>query len=126
MLSSREGKRGGGNLEPKRERRKSKPLPALPTNKKNQTLPVRFTTSGTAYLGLRKRSTTVHIPPSILTLAHQIPHFILSPGFGPREGSRAFNEFREEWEGGLKSIAARRMKGVVRPQARPTRRKERM
>ena len=38
-------------------------------------------------------------------------------------GSLLFRFSSEVWVGGWKSSAARRMKGVVRPQAMPTRRK---
>lgn len=50
-------------------------LPAFPISKKNHTLPVKFTTNGTAYAGLRSKSTTVHNAFSILHLTH--PAFVL-------------------------------------------------
>ena len=88
-------------------------LPALPISKKNHTLPVKFTTSGSAYAGLRSRSATVHA------------------AFRTRRWARparvpVSRRSREGWAGGWKWRAARRMKGVVRPQARPTRRKPRV
>lgn len=94
-------------------RKENPDSPAFPINKKNHTLPVKFTTSGTAYAGLLSKSTTVHIAFSVLHLTH--PAFVL-----------VSMRSREEWGGGWKLSAARRMKGVVRPQARPTRRKPRV
>lgn len=99
----------------KRQKNKKNPPnpPAFPISKKNHTLPVRFTTSGTAYAGLRSRSTTVHAALSVRHLTH--PAFVA-----------VSTRSREGWGGGWKLSAARRMKGVVRPQARPTRRKPRV
>ncbi|KAL8895992.1 MAG: hypothetical protein Q9192_003334 [Flavoplaca navasiana] len=97
-------------------------IPALPINKKNHTLPVKFTTSGTQYFGLRNKSNTIHIPPSIFTLIHHSPRDIRAE----LAGSLLLRLSSEAWVGGWKSSAARRMKGVVRPQAMPTRRKPRV
>lgn len=44
--------------------------PACPISRKNHTLPVRLITRGTAYAGLRSKSTTVHIAFAILYLIH--------------------------------------------------------
>jgi len=44
--------------------------PAFPINKKNHTLPVKFTTSGTAYAGHRSKSTTVKKPSDIFHFNH--------------------------------------------------------
>jgi len=83
-------------------------LPAFPINKKNHTLPVKFSTNGTAYRGLRKRSATAKtVPYSRLRTKLFLTSSLSSSGCG----------------GGRWSLAARRMKGVVNPQARPTMRK---
>ena len=85
---------------------KQKYKPSFPTNKKNHTLPVRLITSGTAYAGLRSRSNAVKI-------AFRIFRF-----------SQLFAGLFTEARGvGEKLTAARRIKGVVSPQAIPTRRK---
>ena len=78
-------------------------------SKKNQTLPVKLITSGSAYAGLLSRSITVNIPFSILFFNQ------LLDGFSS-----------EGWGEGWKLSAARRMNGVVRPHAMPTRRKPRV
>lgn len=78
-------------------------------SKKNHTLPVRFTSNGTAYRGFLSRS---------VTLKKMVRAFLESQ---EREG-----EEREGWGGGEWVMAARRMKGVEKPQARPTRRKPRV
>lgn len=54
--------------EKKKKRRQH--LPALPISKKNHTLPVKFTTNGTAYAGLLNRSATVHTAFRTLHLTH--------------------------------------------------------
>lgn len=48
---------------PQSHHRKEENSPAFPINKKNHTLPVKFTTSGTAYLGFRSRSATPSAAP---------------------------------------------------------------
>lgn len=92
-----------------KERNKMDLRPSFPTNKKNHTLPVRLITSGTAYAGLRSKSRAVKI-------AFRIFRF-----------SQLFAGLVTEARGvGEKLTAARRMKGVVSPQAMPTRRKPSM
>lgn len=83
--------------------------PAFPMSRKNQTLPVRLRSSGTAYLGFLRRSRTAKKALSVFLFTHDL--FTL-----PRSSTAC--------GGGLCSRAARRMKGVVSPQARPTRMKE--
>ena len=80
--------------------------PAFPINKKNHTLPVRLINRGIAYPGLRNKSRTVY---------KAFSTFLFIQLFcGESTAGR---------DGGWKFTAARRMKGVVRPQAMPTRRK---
>ena len=55
---------------PKPRGKKKQHLPALPISKKNHTLPVKFTTNGTAYAGLLNKSTTVHTAFRTLHLTH--------------------------------------------------------
>ncbi len=84
---------------------------AFPTTKKNHTLPVKFNTNGTAYLQSLNRSTTPKNPPR---------NFLFT------KLDFTVSDSRIGWGGGLCNRAARRMKGVVKPQARPMRRKPRM
>ena len=79
--------------------------PAFPINKKNHTLPVKLINSGTAYPGLRSKSKTVYTAFSTFLFTQL-----------------SCSESTAGRDGGWKFTAARRMKGVVRPQAMPTRR----
>jgi len=83
-------------------------LPALPMSRKNHTLPVRLSNSGIAYRGLRSRSTAAKKAPYAFDLSQLFRTAALS---------------RDGWVPGLCARAARRMNGVVRPQAKPTSRK---
>jgi hypothetical protein len=68
-----------------------------------------LTTNGIRYAGLRTRPTTVQNA------------FEICRDIQERDGSVI-----DGWTGAVYETAARRMKGVVKPQHRPTRRKERM
>jgi hypothetical protein len=74
-------------------------------SKKNHTLPVKLMSNGTAYPGVRRRSSTVYTAPRTF-----------------RFNQLFCGEVTDGLAGGLKRTAARRMNGVVRPHAIPTRR----
>ena len=85
--------------------------PAFPTTKKNHTLPVRFSTKGRAYRQSLNKSITPNAAPSTFFLTQ----LLVTAG-----------EERIGCGGGTCRRAPRRMKGVVKPQARPMRRYARM
>lgn len=92
------------NKKIRKKRRKNRP--SFPTNKKNHTLPVRLISRGTAYAGLRNKSKAVKIALRNFRFS-QLFAGLITEGRGVGE----------------KLTAARRMKGLVSPQAMPTRRK---